>query len=126
MLRRLTLEEHRAFDHVSERTRQRARLVAVPWLPHTFAGLTLGPLVLLDRAQPTDGSSTLIAHELVHVEQWQRHGPLRFLVWYLGDFVRQYRTRRSWMESYRAIDAEVEARRRTRRWWDEQRQPPTR
>lgn len=117
-MRTLTPQERAAFLHVTDRTRDRARVYSIPWLPGRFAGLTLGRFVLLARAQGSDGSSTLLAHELVHVEQWDRQGTIGFLRWYLGDFLRELRIRRSWMGAYQAIEAEVEARERTRRWWN--------
>lgn len=122
-VRPLTSAERRSFDHVSHRTRHRALVASIPWLPRGFAGLTLGRFVLLARPQPTDGSSTLIAHELVHVEQWDQRGRIGFLRWYLGDFARELRIRRSWMPSYQAIRAEVEARERTRTWWNQAKGP---
>lgn len=117
--RSLTSPELHAFDHVSERTRHRAVVVGIPWLPGTFAGLTLGRYILLARPESDDGSSTLLAHELVHVEQWDHRGIIGFAGWYVADFLQEYRHRRKWMDAYRALEAEVEARARTRVWWNE-------
>lgn len=116
--RLLTSPERLAFDHVQERTLQRVVVVNIPWLPGTFAGLTLDRFILLARPQPEDGSSTLLAHELVHVEQWDDRGIIGFAWWYVSNFLREYRQRRKWMNAYRALDAEVEARSRTRDWWN--------
>ncbi|NNF53357.1 MAG: hypothetical protein HKN03_02835 [Acidimicrobiales bacterium] len=116
--RTLTSPERLAFDHVEERTLQRAVVVCIPWLPGTFAGLTLDRFILLARPQRADGSSTLLAHELVHVEQWDDRGMIGFAKWYVANFVREYRHRRKWMASYRALEAEVDARARTRDWWN--------
>jgi hypothetical protein len=123
MGRSLSPEEMLSFDHVSETVRQRTIVFDIPWLPGRFAGVTLGRMILLARPQPDDGTSTLIAHELVHVEQWARRGVFGFLLWYLGDFWRQLRTRRQWMPAYRAVRAEVQARDRTRTWWNQRHQP---
>ncbi len=122
--RSLSTAETTAFDHVPESVRSRTVLLDVPWLPGTFAGVTLGRYILLARPQRDDGSSTLIAHELVHVDQWTQRGVFGFLVWYLGDFWRQLRTRRRWMPAYRAVRAEVQARDRTRTWWEQRRPTP--
>ena len=116
--RPLTQPERTAFDHVQKRTLQRAVVVSIPWLPGAFAGITLDRFILLARPQPDDGSSTLLAHELVHVEQWDDRGIVRFAWWYVSNFVGEYRQRRNWMDAYRALDAEVEARARTRDWWN--------
>lgn len=54
--------------------------------------ITLGSSIFVapDRYEAVvEGSEPeLIAHELVHVEQWRRHGKLGFLSRYLSDYVR--------------------------------------
>jgi hypothetical protein len=122
--RSLSTAEMAAFDHVPETVRNRTILFDIPWLPGSFAGITLGRYILLTRPPRDDGSSTLIAHELVHVDQWSQRGAVRFLAWYLGDFWRELRSRRQWMPAYRAVRAEVQARERTRHWWEQRRPDP--
>ncbi len=62
------------------------------------------------RRDRVDSIGTLIAHELVHLEQWRRLGPIRHSIRYLGDyFVGRLRRLRHW-EAYRAIGLEREAR----------------
>ena len=117
-IRPLSPSEVAAYDHVQARARARARIIMIPWLPGNFAATTLGRFVLLARPQPTDGTSALLAHELVHVEQWGQQGRVRFVVGYVSNFLAEFRRRRRWMDSYRALDAEIEARDRTRNWWN--------
>ncbi|MFW2383641.1 MAG: eCIS core domain-containing protein, partial [Acidimicrobiales bacterium] len=110
MNRRLTGSERVAFDHVRPSTIDKTTIRSLPWLPGMFKGVTLGSNVFLTTDEPSDGTSTLIAHELVHVEQYDDHGSVRFLVTYLRDFLKGLVAHRSWMVAYRGITAEVEAR----------------
>jgi hypothetical protein len=52
----------------------------------------------------------LVVHELVHVRQWIESGPLRFLLRYVGDYVRGRIGGRSHSDAYMAIRYEAEAR----------------
>lgn len=52
----------------------------------------------------------LLVHEMVHVRQWAQAGPLRFLLRYLGDYLRGRLAGRSHREAYAGIRYEVEAR----------------
>ena len=55
-------------------------------------------------------SGRLIVHELMHIEQWRRLGPIRHVGQYLGDYLRgRFRGSGHW-ESYRSIRLEQEAR----------------
>ena len=114
--RALTSTESVAYDHVSLEVKASTRIVRVPFLVGGYAGMTLGSIVLLAQDVQPDGSSTLLAHELVHVEQWHRDGVLRFLAKYLGAFLRGLLSDRNWGAAYRAIPAESEARTRTSSW----------
>jgi hypothetical protein len=58
-----------------------------------------------------DTLARLILHELVHVRQWNDAGPVRFLVRYVGDYLRARLGGRNHQDAYRAIRYEVEARR---------------
>ncbi|MDH4144840.1 MAG: DUF4157 domain-containing protein [Acidimicrobiia bacterium] len=91
-------------------------LVRVPFLAPGALGMTSGRIILLRRDEPVDGTSVLIAHELVHVRQFAEVGRLRFgarYVWqYLANLVR-FRNHR---EAYRNIAAEVEAYGAAERW----------
>ena len=54
--------------------------------------------------------SNLIAHELVHVRQWQELGTIRFLRLYLADYLRGRRQGLGHNQAYLAISLEKEAR----------------
>ena len=122
MGRLLTDAEQRSYVHVDKATRDRARIGSLPWMPGTFQGITLGRNVFLAKDQPDDGTSVLIAHELVHVEQWAERKVFGFLCWYLVDFAKNLIAERHWMRAYRAIEAEREARMRTQ-YWTQNRRP---
>ena len=61
------------------------------------------------RARPADWEA-LLSHELVHVEQFRRHGIVRFLARYLAEYARGRLSGKSHGESYAAISFEREAR----------------
>ncbi len=54
--------------------------------------------------------SPLIVHELAHVMQWRRHGPLGFLLRYGTDYLRGRLGGLDHAGAYRSIAAEAEAR----------------
>jgi hypothetical protein len=60
-------------------------------------------------AEP-ERSGRLLVHELVHIDQWRRLGPIRHIAQYLGDYLRGRWHRKGHWESYLAIRLEVEAR----------------
>ncbi len=85
-------------------------------------GITIGrhvfinpKLVSRDRRNLLTISKTLMAHELVHVIQYQRLGFWKFLSVYVRDFWKIFKKKkkwnlRSWFESYLEVPHEVEAR----------------
>ena len=75
--------------------------MALPW------GIYLAPEALT-RTPETLGP--LMVHELTHIEQWRRLGPLGWARSYLGDYFRGRRRGLPHFEAYRAIRLEVEAR----------------
>lgn len=82
-----------------------------------WAATTIGPCIFL-WAPSRRFDAVLLEHELVHVEQWARWGPL-FLPLYLLAFARallgelvRLRIRGAWLRAYRAIPFEAEARAR--------------
>lgn len=115
-VRRLSADEVAAYDLVPAPIARRAVLVRVPVLPPGAVGMTSGRFVLLRRDEPLDGSSTLIAHELVHVRQFAAAGRLRFGGRYLGAYLVNLARLRSHRRAYLAIPAEVEAYAETRAW----------
>ncbi len=105
-----------AYDHVPMALARDVRIVRVPWLPGGAHGLTLGRFVLLVEDLTRDGTSRLLAHELVHVAQYDRFGVRGFLRRYLGDYVRQRTRGLNHHEAYLALELEREARRGAKAW----------
>lgn len=112
--RALDEDEVRAFDLVAPGTARRARLVSVPLLAPGASGMTLGRWVLL--RQGHERRPELVAHELVHVEQF---ADLRWRP-FLWAYLRSYGSHRllglAHRAAYLAIPAEREARARTAEW----------
>ena len=103
-----------AFDHVPAPIVQRARVVVVPTLTPGVGGMTLGRLILMRRDRRDD--LTLLAHELVHVQQWTEFGVFGFLIRYLGSYVVNLSRTRRHRLGYLAIPFERDARREASRW----------
>ncbi len=116
MSRSLTEAERASYSHVRDDVLDRARIRTLGWMPGSFQGITLGRYIYLTTPELDDGTSRLIAHELVHVQQYADIGIVRFYLRYLGDFVRGLRLQRKWMPAYRDIPAEAEARELTKEW----------
>lgn len=112
--RSLTEAEITHFDLVAPSTARRARLACVRVLPPGAAGMAVGRWVLLRAGH--ERRHGLIAHELVHVEQWLDAGWWRFLARYLADYVARRRAGLSHRAAYLAIPAEEEARQRAEVW----------
>lgn len=75
--------------------------VAMPW------GIYLHPERI---AEPLDRLGPLIVHELTHIDQWRRLGPVGWARSYLGDYARGRRQGLAHQDAYRAIGLEAEAR----------------
>ena len=108
-MRRLNAVEVAAYDLVTPDIARRAFVQKVPVLPRGAAGMTIGRFVFVLRDDVRDGSSQLLAHELVHVEQYRRQGYLPFSARYLWHYGHGIVRLRSHRRAYRAIPAEVEA-----------------
>lgn len=80
--------------------------------PRWVAALTM-PWAIYVRQSALSGEadllSRLIVHELVHVQQWKRHGVVGFLRHYLDDYSRARLRGMKHKEAYRAISLEAEA-----------------
>ena len=59
-------------------------------------------------------NALLIVHELTHLEQWKRLGPIRHSVQYVADYVRGVLAGKGLHGAYRDIRLEVEARQTAR------------
>lgn len=116
MWRRLTPQELDRYDLVAIEIRQRARIVKVPRLFGGFDGLTSGRMVFLVTDDDREGGRPLVAHELVHVEQFRRQGRLVFGAVYFSDYFRGLVRHRSHRKAYLDIRQEREARDRTQAW----------
>ncbi len=114
--RTLNPAELSAYDVIPGELARQVSIVSIPFLPGNYAAITLGKTVFVASDLPDDGTSSLLAHELVHVGQWHVEGKLLFLRDYLGQFVTGLRKHRSWNEAYRDIGAEVEARSEATAW----------
>ena len=75
--------------------------MALPW------GIYLAPELL---SRPMSELGPLMVHELTHIEQWRRLGPIGWTKAYLGDYLRSRRAGSKHFEAYRAVGLEVEAR----------------
>ena len=69
--------------------------------------MTLGRWILVRRGHEYDRD--LIAHELVHVRQWRRHGVIGFGSRYLGAYALWRLRRKGHQGAYLRIPFEVEA-----------------
>ena len=101
-------------DAVAPGASARVRVVAVRGTPRGYAAMTLGRTVFV-RADRVD-DDRLLAHELVHVEQWKAYGRLGFLARYLSGYLRALVRLRRHRAAYLAIPFEAEARERSVTW----------
>ncbi|MFZ4515524.1 MAG: eCIS core domain-containing protein [Acidimicrobiia bacterium] len=86
----------------------RVRIVIVPWLMPNVRAITFGRWVVVRAGNERD--EQLLAHELVHVMQWERLGWWRFLRVYLGAYWLGRRNGLAHWDAYAAIPLEVQAR----------------
>jgi len=112
----LTAAELDAYDHVPRDMARRVRIMRIPLIPGGYVGITLGAWIFVTESVPADGSSSLIAHELVHVRQWSELGKIRFGRRYTMSFLRGLRVERAWKAAYWVVEAEQEARAETNSW----------
>ena len=115
-MRRLTPQEIASYDLVSPEHARRARVQRVPLLTPGVDGMTFGRLILLRRDDDRSGRRVLIAHELVHVEQYAKLGAARFLWRYLREYLANLVRLRNHRRAYLAISLEAEARAEAARW----------
>ncbi len=114
MARPLSDEQINGFDHVPRQLTARVRLVPLPFLTPNADAITLGRVILVRRGH--ERSDELLAHELVHVRQWEELGVVRFLARYLGHYVKNLARLRRHRPAYLAIPMEEEAREQAREW----------
>ena len=112
-MQRLSPVAARAFTHVPTVDVERARVIVVPVLTPGVVAMTLGRWILVRRG--SDHDVGLLAHELVHVQQWREQGAIPFLGRYLADYLRGRLRGESHWTAYAAISFEAEARARAGR-----------
>lgn len=123
--RRLNQQELESYRHVPRELAEGVRIYEIPRLPGRFVGMTIRNTVILAEHVSEGGDSSLLAHELVHVRQWHELGVAKFLRGYLSSFIVSLARTRAWMDSYRAIPVEVEAREGATRWARSRQGDPT-
>jgi len=116
MWRLHTADEIERYDLVPLEIRERARIIKIPRLFGGYDGLTSGRLVFLTKDDDQSGGRPLMAHELVHVEQFRRQGRLVFAAIYFSDYLRGVARHRRHRQAYLDIRQEREARERTQEW----------
>jgi hypothetical protein len=102
------------FDHLPAATVERARVKITKRLPPQADAMTIGDTIYVRPGH--QHSEPLLAHELVHVRQWEEYGPVGFLRRYLGAYFSNLVRLRDHMAAYRAIPFEVEARAEAATW----------
>jgi len=115
-VRRLEGPELVSYDLIGPDLLRRVRIMKVPILTPGTSGMTIGVVVMLRRDDDRTGNRKLIAHELVHVDQYSRQGVVGFLIRYARDYLRCLARHRRHREAYLAIPAEIEARAEAEKW----------
>ena len=115
-MRRLNAREIARYDLVPADIARRARVQRVPVLSPGMHGMTVGRIILVLRDDDQTGRRVLLAHELVHVEQYAELGVVGFLRRYLREYFVNLWRLRSHRKAYRAISFEAEARAAAERW----------
>lgn len=115
-MRRLTAAEIAGYDLVSPEVARRARVQRVPLLAPGMHGMTLGRLILVLRDDDRSGRRRLLAHELVHAQQYAHVGAARFAWRYVAEYIRNLWRLHSHRRAYEAISFEVQARAAAARW----------
>ena len=115
-MRRLTPQEIAGYDLVPVETARRARVQKVPLLTPGVDGMTVGRIILLRRDDDRSGRRTLLAHELVHAEQYAELGAPTFLWRYLREYFANLVRLRNHRRAYLAISLEAAARAEAERW----------
>jgi hypothetical protein len=89
------------------RVRYRHWIFKLP-LARNYRGMVVGRTILF-KGDESEVSSTLIRHELIHQEQIDRHGIMRFYLIYFRDYLTNLWRFREHDAAYRNIPFEVEA-----------------
>ena len=108
-MRRLAEVEIEAYDVLPRALAQRVRVQRFVLLSPGSSGMTLGRLILVRNDGIRDGTRKLLAHELVHVRQYDELGMVRFLMRYLRDYARALKKLHNHKQAYHAISFEIAA-----------------
>lgn len=114
--RALDEEEITAFDHISDQLCRRVKLIKTNLLPPAADGMTVGRFILMRGDHIEHRSSTLLAHELVHVRQFAEMGLVPFLASYFGSYLKNLVRTRNHRQAYLDIPLEIEARKEASNW----------
>ena len=109
-------EEVSAFDHIADGLCRRVKLIRTNLLPPAADGMTIGRFVLVRGNHIEHRSSTLLAHELVHVRQFAEMGVVPFLASYFSSYAKNLLRTRNHRQAYLDIPLEVEARKEASNW----------
>ena len=102
------------FDHLPPAMVEGAKVKVARRLPRQADAMTIGRTIYVRPGH--EGSQGLLAHELVHVRQWEQYGAFGFLRRYLWAYARNLVALRDHMAAYRAIPFEAEAREEAAAW----------
>ena len=89
------------------RSRDEVRFVEVPFVAPNFGAVTAGRIVFIQRGRADDAD--LVAHELVHVCQWEEEG-VEFLWNYLSEYAANAAALQDARQAYQEISYEEQAR----------------
>jgi len=101
----LLLEDKKLYFHITKRVLDKVRIHKIPFRLTGHRGFTIGNHIFT--IAPED--KKLIAHELVHVEQYMNLGVLRFLYRYFKEYRSLRKDEYGKNEAYRNISFEREA-----------------
>lgn len=103
----------REFDHVTQKTVRDARVIKLNLAPFGNRAITIGRFIFTKHVE----DKKLLAHELVHVEQFKRYGFFGFLARYLKDYLKlRFNKKFDHRQAYRSIYFEVAARTKANKW----------
>jgi hypothetical protein len=114
MARTLTDQEKQRFDHVPKAVTDEAKITPISFVPPGFVGITIGNRIMLKKGH--EHKEQLLAHELVHVRQFDELGVVGFFSRYLSEYAKGIVKHGKLHEAYRGISLEVEARQEANRW----------
>ena len=108
------------YQHIPPFIVTRARLHFVQWVPGGRSGFTFGRHIWVRRDKYVSirnpALRSLVAHELVHVQQFKRQGVIRFSYRYVSEYLKNRFDGEDHKTAYLNISAEKEARVLQKKW----------